>query len=322
MSGLHGLFLPHASNSDTLPSLPSSSSSSSVPALPARQPPPSFAQVRQQARTLRGEGKSPFVPRKSPGKERDLASLSPDQLAAMLERNARLLESPETFASLPGGDERLRAQQARIQSRLQELKDVSQIKSELDATHLREMTSGRRESSGGASGVGVKKEQEEEEVEDEGGEMEDVEEGQVPDEASSPLAKRRIVAQLLSRSPGSLTSPLSLHESLALQRQAVDRDRDAQVRKAAQMELDAQRPEKTGELLKRAVGVDSALGEFMFHVDSDEEPDDAEIEDWLNEGRRTANGQLNEEEDEQLNPLRTAYMKGWNKAIEEEGNGS
>jgi hypothetical protein len=104
------------------------------------------------------------------------------------------------------------------------------------------------------------------------------------------------------------------------------------------MEVDSKRPEKVGGLLKGAIGVDSALGEFMCVLafppssplrelrtdlsflflahsrieyrfqtpDSDSEPDDADISDWINEGRRTVNGQLNDEEEEQLNPMRTA----------------
>ncbi|BGP12949.1 hypothetical protein JCM10213_004371 [Rhodosporidiobolus nylandii] len=304
------LQLPRPTDPARLPPVPSTSSSPPPPRPQAmRAPPPSLAAARQQARQIRGEGKSPFVPRKSTGKERDLKDLSVDQLAEMFARNARLLESPETFASLPGGDSRLRSQQERIQTRLKELEDVSQMKRDLDATHLRD--------GAGAGGHEVKKE------EDEGGEMEEVAETGVPDEAASPSAKRRIAAQLFSPTSG-LTSTLSLTESMALQRAAVERARDAQEKKDAKMQLDARRPERTGELLRGAMGVDSALGEFMFQPasDSDPEPEDADIDTWLAEGRRaagaSANGQLNEEEDADLNPLRTAYMRGWNAAIKEE----
>ncbi|GAA5892612.1 hypothetical protein JCM6882_005659 [Rhodosporidiobolus microsporus] len=348
----HGLHLPRPSQPDAIPPVPSSSSpSSSLPPAPhttsllpqpkMRAPPPSFAHQRQQARALRADKvKSPFVPKKTAtarGKERDLSLLSVEQLGEMLERNARLLESPETLASLPGGDARLRTQQGRIQSRLRELEDVRQIKDELAATRLSPVGGRRRE-----SGAGVKREEEEEGglgedgkeeegLEGEGdGEMDGVEETGVADEASSPLAKRRIAAQLLSTSPHSL--PLAL--SLTLQRAAVERDRAAQVKKQAKMELDAQRPEKTGALLRGAVGVDSALGEFLFQNDSDAsdaEPDEATLDSWLAEGRKAAssggggtsdatgqNGQLDEEEDANLNPLRTAYMEGWNRAVREE----
>lgn len=51
----------------------------------------------------------------------------------------------------------------------------------------------------------------------------------------------------------------------------------------------------------------------------DEELDEAEIQDWLNSGRTGRNGELNDEENEQLNPLKTAYMTGWNRAVAEEG---
>lgn len=54
-----------------------------------------------------------------------------------------------------------------------------------------------------------------------------------------------------------------------------------------------------------------------FHADSDDSLDEDDVDDWLNEGRRGANGELNDEEDAQLNPLRTAYMEGWNRAAKE-----
>jgi len=58
---------------------------------------------------------------------------------------------------------------------------------------------------------------------------------------------------------------------------------------------------------------------FAGNDDSDEELDEEAIEDWLNQGRTGVNGELNEEENEQLNPLKTAYMTGWNRAAAEEG---
>ncbi|GAA5983272.1 hypothetical protein JCM11641_002244 [Rhodosporidiobolus odoratus] len=316
------LQLPRPSNPSSLPSLPSASSTSPPhPAPPRprmRQPPPSFAhaQARLQARQLRGEGKSPFVPRRmSAGKERDLSDLSVHQLADMLERNAKLLDSPATFASLPGGDSRLRNQQQRIELRLKELQDVSQMKRDMDAVHIHSRNGekdGKEEGEAGADGN-----KDEVKLEEDGeGEMEDVVENGLLDEVASPSAKRRIAAQL-SRSPHSL----SLSESIALQQAAVERTRDAQVKKEARMQLDKLRPTKTGELLKGAMGVDSALSDFMFAADSDEEPDDDEIDDWLNEGKKNVNGQLDEEEDAQLNPLRTAYMTGWEAAAQEEKGG-
>ncbi|BGP21833.1 hypothetical protein JCM10295v2_000708 [Rhodotorula toruloides] len=212
----------------------------------------------------------------------------------MFERNARLLDSRETFANLPGGDSRLRSQQERIRSRLHDLQSMSQIKQELDSTHL-------------------ESEEERKAQKEEGGEMEGVIEDGVVDEATSPSAKRRIAAQVSSNSPNSL----SLEESLSLQRQAAERARKTAERREQKMELDAKRPEKTGELLKGALGVDSALSNYMFHADSDDSLDEDDVDDWLIEGRRGANGELNDEEDAQLNPLRTAYLEGWNRAANE-----
>ena len=85
----------------------------------------------------------------------------------------------ETFVNLPGGDSRLRSQQTRIENRLKELLDMSEIKRELDGTHLD--TEEER---------GVKQE--------EG--MQDIEGlGDMGDEASSPQTKRRIVARIQVR---------------------------------------------------------------------------------------------------------------------------
>ncbi|GAA6005610.1 hypothetical protein JCM10207_005269 [Rhodosporidiobolus poonsookiae] len=328
---MHGLHLPRPANPDALPPLASTSSSHSSPphppSAPPRAPPPSFAQVRQQARQLRHDNKrSPFISSRTAhrGKDRDLDLLTPEQLAHMLHRTARLLDSPETLANLPGGDARLRSQQQRIQARLKELSDVSAIKSDLEGTHIASAVGGRRKSEGGVGAdEQVKKEEEEEDegpVKDEE-DMDGVVETGVADEAASPVAKRRIAAQMFSRSPDSRTSTLSLAESIALQQQAAERDRAALERKQARMEVDSKRKERTGELLRGALGVDTALSEFMLanpDSGSDAEPDDPTIDDWLNEGRRAANGTLDEEEDVQLNPLRAAYMRGWEEAAKEE----
>lgn len=61
-----------------------------------RAPPRNFAGARAAARVLR-EPKSPFVPRKAAGKERDLSGCSFDELTSMMERNAQLLDSPYVF---------------------------------------------------------------------------------------------------------------------------------------------------------------------------------------------------------------------------------
>ncbi|BGP29037.1 hypothetical protein JCM10296v2_000773 [Rhodotorula toruloides] len=305
---MHGLHLPRPARCDSLPPVPSSSSSAPPnPHQPLqtsgpstrRIPPRNFSELRAQARIVRSERKSPFLRKSTAGKERDLRELSVEQLSAMFERNARLLDSPDTFADLPGGDSRLRNQQERIRSRLHDLQSMSQIKQELASTHL-ESEEERK----------VKKEEEER---DGRGEMEGVVEDGAAEEATSASVKRRVAAQVLSNSPNSL----SLEESLALQRQAAERARKAAQRREQKMELDAKRPEKTGELLKGALGVDSAVSNYMFHADSDDSLDEDDIDDWLNEGRRGANGELNDEEDAQLNPLRTAYMDGWNRAAKE-----
>lgn len=76
------------------PPLPSSSSPP-PPLVAPRIPPNNFSQQRAAARVLRAEQKSPFVPRKkNTGKERDLSGLTVDDLTELLERNARILDSP------------------------------------------------------------------------------------------------------------------------------------------------------------------------------------------------------------------------------------
>lgn len=106
---MHGLQLPRPSSPSSLPPLdptPSSSTSSVPPPRQHRAPPPSFAAARVQARQIRGENKSPFVPRaKNHGKDRDLSTLSVDQLADMLARNARLLENPYVPLPTPSSSE-------------------------------------------------------------------------------------------------------------------------------------------------------------------------------------------------------------------------
>lgn len=61
----------------------------------------------------------------------------------------------------------------------------------------------------------------------------------------------------------------------------------------------------------------TGFGLGRFAADSDDSLDEADIDDYLNEGRKGVNGELNDEEDAQLNPLRTAYLEGWNRAEEE-----
>lgn len=276
----------------------------------------------------------------------------------------------DTFAKLPGGDTRLRSQQRRIADRISELNAVSQIKQDLDSTHLDGVPGGprvKKEEEEDQAGTDVKVEDLEEGEQDEKKpeRMQDVVANGRADEATSPSAKRRIAAQLLvrpaeqvlaviapltltvfaprqARSPQSLTAGMTLAESIEIQQRAAERERREAERKAARMQVDAKRPTKTGELLRGALGVDSALSGYMsvpslaspwlvrdrssqrcsavnrFAADSDDSLDEADIDDYLNEGRKGANGELDAEEDSQLNPLRTAYMEGWT-AAEREG---
>ncbi|POY73871.1 hypothetical protein BMF94_3041 [Rhodotorula taiwanensis] len=343
---MHGLQLPRPMPREPPPATGPTASTSTAPVsvtattsviaggLPhpvVKLPPKNFAEARSAARAIRGDRqKTPFVTRKSTaGKERDLSDLSVDQLATMLSRNAKLLDSPETFAKLPGGDARLRAQQRRIADRISELNAVSQIKHDLEATHL-DGDEGPPPKDEDDQKPHVKKEEPDVAMDDEvlkpdepkpailgSTKMEEVVENGAADEATSPSAKRRIAAQILSRSPQSLTAGMTLAESIAIQQRAADRERREQDRKAARMRVAANRPQKTGELLRGALGVDSALSEYMFAADSDDSLDEADIDDYLNEGRKGVNGELNDEEDAQLNPLRTAYLEGWNRAEEE-----
>lgn len=321
----HGLYLPRPAPRETVPSMPSTSTSSderpAAPPATTKAPPRNFAEARSAARAIRGDRiKTPFVRKSTAGKERDLTDLSVDQLTNMLAKNAQLLQSPETFAKLPGGDARLRSQQRRIADRISELNAVSRIKHDLDSTHLdgeeAEIKPRIKQEDGD---VKVEPEehglQEEEELKP--GRMQDVIENGPADEATSPSAKRRIAAQMLSRSPQSLTAGMSLSESIEIQRRAAERERKELERKSARMQVDAKRPTKTGELLRGALGVDSALSGYMFHAESDDSLDEDDIENWLNEGRKGTNGELNDEEDAQLNPLRTAYLEGWNRAEQE-----
>lgn len=198
----------------------------------------------------------------------------------------------ETFAKLPGGDARLRSQQRRIADRISELNAVSQIKHDLDSTHLDVEEAKikpriKQEDGGHAKVEDEDRNDKEEEETSKPGRMQDVIENGPADEATSPSAKRRIAAQMLvrcetpsrsrdavadvnhasrpgqSRSPQSLTAGMSLSESIEIQRRAAERERRELERKSARMQVDAKRPTKTGELLRGALGVDSALSGYM-----------------------------------------------------------
>ncbi|BGP36966.1 hypothetical protein JCM10449v2_000870 [Rhodotorula kratochvilovae] len=302
----HGLVLPTRASPSALPPLPSSSSSSSQPPPPAttRQPPRNYAQHRAEARSLRADRvTSPFVKRPNAGKERDLSLLSVDQLADMLDRTARLLDSPDTTAALPGGDARLRTQQQRIAARLAELRNVQSLRADLAATHL--------QAEDDMDGVVAVKSEEEE-------------------EGASPSAKRRIAAAFLARPRPShaLTAPLSLADSLALQSRAAAADRARAERRRIKSEALAAAAVGKANSGRRAVkGEGDALGGFSWSAagvggggDSDDSLSETEADDWLSSvvaSRAGANGALDDDEDAQLNPLRTAYMEGWNRAEKE-----
>lgn len=110
---------------------------------------------------------------------------------------ARFVTNRETFANLPGGDSRLRAQQARIETRLKELQEMSDIKRELDSTHLKDDAE-PVDGNGDDPMDGVKVKREDTEEEGGGQTMQDVVGDPAPelDEANSPQTKRRIAARL------------------------------------------------------------------------------------------------------------------------------
>lgn len=122
----------------------------------------------------------------------------------------------ETFAKLPGGDARLRTQQRRIADRISELNAVSQIKHDLDSTHLDGEEAETEPRIKQEDGGHVKVEREEQGLEEEEpskpGRMQDVIENGPADEATSPSAKRRIAAQMLV----SWERPLHSRDALTL----------------------------------------------------------------------------------------------------------
>lgn len=100
------------------------------------------------------------------------------------------------MALLPGGDARIRTQQARIESRLHELVSLSQIKQELDGVHLDDAAR-------------IKKEEEEEQ--DRGDKMDD--EGATTT-TSSPTAKNRLASRVEVRSAHLLPFQVPLTDSV------------------------------------------------------------------------------------------------------------
>lgn len=123
--------------------------------------------------------------------------------ASSVTDHPRPARDSETFVSLPGGDSRLRAQQARIESRLAELVRMDDLKRELAATRLDDDATATGDLDVDESmpqGVTIKSE-----VDDatESNTMQDVVVGSPPtaqaDEANSPQTKRRIAARLSVR---------------------------------------------------------------------------------------------------------------------------
>ncbi|KAL8286342.1 hypothetical protein RQP46_004830 [Phenoliferia psychrophenolica] len=294
-----GLFFPRpaasGSSDNSRPAAvdipPPASSQHSHQHPPRRVPPRNFvptshADARAQARVAR-QPKSPFVPKRA-GKERDISACSIEELSDMLERSRLLLNSPHVVSALPGGDSKIKSQQARILSRLEELESVRQIKNELQKTHLVDDTEPTPM----------------EDVEEDGSTL-DVK----PDPTlmgSSPRTKKRLMERFeMSTSPNSLMNAMSLTESIELQRQAVARDREAAEKRAR---AEAAKPQ-TGSMLKDAMKGVPAMSGFMFHADSDAEDDDDDF--------GLAEQQEEEEDREALNPYREAYRSGYERAVRE-----
>ncbi|SCV68904.1 BQ2448_1025 [Microbotryum intermedium] len=138
--------------------------------------------------------------------------------------------------------------------------------------------------------------------------------------------------QLSSSPPSSLCGSISLAESLRLQEPASTRERQATERRLQESKRkDEMRNQKLGKSLKGAfmkggAGQGAAFANFMSHADSDDdEADDADEDDdddpLLNaqeEMLKIQQGQLDEEEDRELNPYSHAYHMGRSRAIAEE----
>ncbi|KAK4054790.1 hypothetical protein OIV83_000714 [Microbotryomycetes sp. JL201] len=304
-----------------------------------RSPPRNFAsQARQQARDSKGAmHKSPFILKRrlshaGTGKDRDLTDYSLEDLSDMLRRNAVLLESSETLARLPGGESKLRAQRAKISSRIQELHDLQQLRSKLDDTHL--------ETSSSADVEHVKTEADEpmSGIKEEANDA-DIASAQI-NHQQSPNVKQRIAARIQVPSPNSKTGAMSLRESIALQTAALERERAEAEQRQAQMELDAKRPLAVGEQLKGALQnlqQGALMSGYLFQGEDDEseiDPDDIDhlianlgssVRDLAmngdDAGREGDPGELDPEEEATLNPYRTAYEAGWRQAVAEEDAG-
>ncbi|KAM0756259.1 hypothetical protein T439DRAFT_320960 [Meredithblackwellia eburnea MCA 4105] len=297
MATSHGLFFPRPASSST--STPASASPPH-PALSSqeqqqqqqRRPPnnfstANFAQARAQARIMR-EPKSPFVPSKSKGKQRDISNCSIDELSQMLINSQIMLQSTQITANLPGGDAKLRNQQARITSRLRELEGVRDINRDLQRTHIDPQAT--------TSPPPIEMDQDSPFGSD--------------DQFTPPRGKKWLIERLEKSSSNALMGTMSLAESIELQRQAAAREREAAEERERQAELGRQRQKVTGGILRDAMkGANPGMNDFMFHIDSDE---DREDEDDLD-----LEGEEEEEDNEALNPYRTAYREGYERAIRE-----
>lgn len=87
------LFFPNPAGPSSLPLHPPALHDTGRRVPPANFNTGNLSAARAAARVLR-EPSSPFVPKRNQGKEKDLSALSIDQLTAMLEANAQLLDTP------------------------------------------------------------------------------------------------------------------------------------------------------------------------------------------------------------------------------------
>ncbi|SGY29050.1 BQ5605_C002g01006 [Microbotryum silenes-dioicae] len=289
-------------------------------------------QLKLHARLKRAEHKSPFVPKKHQqaggivsvshkGKEKDLSDLLEHELAEMLRVNASLLESKSTMSLLPGSsDSKIRQQQDRLEARLKEIQDINRIREDLQKTRL---------------------EGNEDHDDDT---LLDIDDDQVTGAAGAKAEediKPRIGAGGVgdpSSSPAHPTvigfSPLTVKRRLALRaevQQAATRERLATERRLQESKRkDEMRNQKVGNRLKGAfmkggAGQGAAFANFMSHADSDdddepdeEDDDDDPLLDAQEEMLKIQQGQLDEEEDRELNPYSHAYHMGRSRAIAEE----
>ncbi|SCZ91054.1 BZ3500_MvSof-1268-A1-R1_Chr1-3g02517 [Microbotryum saponariae] len=271
-------------------------------------------QLKLHARLKRAEHKSPFVPKKHQqaggiasvshkGKEKDLSDLLEHELAEMLRVNASLLESKSTMSLLPGSsDSKIRQQQDRLEARLKEVQDINRIREDLQKTRLEgnedhdddTLLDIDDDQVTGAAGAKA-----EEDIKPRIGA------GRVGDPSSSPAHPTAIGF-----------SPLTVKRRLALRaevKQAATRERLATERRLQESKRkDEMRNQKVGHSLK---------GAFLKGDDDEpdeEDDDDDPLLDAQEEMLKIQQGQLDEEEDRELNPYSHAYHMGRSRTIAEE----